>query len=92
MDLCQEEQTPGAAEGRYEATIWTPSCCLQGFVSSAGNLIEVVCPKTQTAGSLFLFPLFLIPGRLLYPSLTNSLANAPGDAKSETAAEVGKHR
>lgn len=60
--------------------------------SSAGNLIEIFCPKTQTAGSLFLFPLFLIPGRLLYPSLTNSLANAPGDAKSETAAEVGKHR
>lgn len=59
---------------------------------SAGNLIEIFCPKTQTAGSLFLFPLFLIPGRLLYPSLTNSLANAPGDAKSETAAEVGKHR
>lgn len=90
MDLCQEEQTPGAAEGRF----WTPSpsCCLQGFVSSAGNLLEIFCPKTQTAGSLFLFPLFLIPGRLLYPSLTNSLANAPGDAKSETAAEVGKHR
>lgn len=63
MDLCQEEQAPGAAEGRYEATIWTPSCCLQGFVSSAGKLIEIFCPKTQTAGSLFLFPLFLIPGR-----------------------------
>lgn len=80
----------GEVGGNHLDTV--ADCCLQGFVSSAGNLIEVFCPKTQTAGSLFLFPLFLIPGRLLYPSLTNSLANAPGDAKSETAAEVGKHR